>query len=92
MKRPPADRAAFLREACGDDDAIRLELEATLANISRAEVFLEQPLGAVAAHALKPSTDTALTGRRLNSLAIGRIDWRRRHGAGVSGPRHRTEP
>ena len=51
MKRPPADRAAFLREACGDDDAIRLELEATLANVSRAEVFLEQPLGTLAAHA-----------------------------------------
>ena len=73
MKRPPADRAAFLREACGDDDAIRLELEATLVNVSRAEVFLEQPLAALAAQAMEPSTDTVLTGLRLNTLVIGKM-------------------
>ena len=73
MKRPPADRAAFLREACGDDDAIRLELEATLVNVSRAEMFLEQPLAALAAHAMEPSTDTVLTGLRLNTLVIGKM-------------------
>ena len=50
---------------------LRLELEATLANVSRAEVFLEQPLGALAAHVMGLSTDTALTGLRLNTLAIG---------------------
>ena len=73
MTRPPADRAAFLREACGDDDAIRLELEATLVNVSRAEMFLEQPLAALAAHAMEPSTDTVLTGLRLNTLVIGKM-------------------
>ena len=73
MTRPPADRAAFLREACGDDDAIRLELEATLVNVSRAEMFLEQPLAALAARAMEPSTDTVLTGLRLNTLVIGKM-------------------
>ncbi len=73
MTRPPTDRAAFLREACGDDDATQLELEATLVNVSRAEVFLEQPLAAVAAHVMEPLTDTVLTGQRLNTLAIGKL-------------------
>ena len=73
MERPPADRAAFLREACGDDDAIRLELEATLVNVSRAEVFLEQPLAALAAQVMEPSTDAVLTGLRLNTLVIGKM-------------------
>ena len=35
MTRPPAYWAAFLREVCGDDHASRLELEATLVNVSR---------------------------------------------------------
>ena len=68
MTRPPADRAAFLREACRDDDASQLELEVTLVDVSRAEDFLEQPLAAVAADVMEPSTDTVLTGLRLNTL------------------------
>jgi serine/threonine protein kinase len=73
MTRPPTDRAAFLREACGDDDATQLELETTLMNVSRAEVFLEQPIATVAAHVMEPSTDTMLTGQRLNTLVIGKM-------------------
>ena len=73
MMRPPADRAAFLRDACGGNDAIRREIEATLANVSRAEMFMERPLAALAAHALAPATGTALTGARLNALVIGRM-------------------
>ena len=36
-------------------------------------MFLEQPLAAVAAHAMEPSTDTVLTGLRLNTLVIGKM-------------------
>ena len=71
IERPQAERAAFLRDACGDDDTIRHELEATLANVSRAEVFLEQPLAALAAQVMEHPTDAVLTGLRLNALAIG---------------------
>ena len=42
-------------------------------NVSRAEVFLEQPLAALAAQAMEPSTDTVLTGLRLNTLVIGKM-------------------
>lgn len=71
MERPPADRAAFLREACGNDEVMRPELEAALANVSRAEVFLEQPLAALAAQVMEPPTHSVLTGLRLNALVIG---------------------
>ncbi|AMY07770.1 Serine/threonine-protein kinase PrkC [Luteitalea pratensis] len=73
MTRPPADRAAFLREACRDDDASQLELEVTLVDVSRAEEFLEQPLAAVVADVMEPPTDTVLTGRRFNTLQIGKL-------------------
>jgi hypothetical protein len=62
MAHPPADRTAFLRDACGDDDALRHELEAALVHVSRAEVFLEQPLATLAAQLLEPPTETVLTG------------------------------
>jgi eukaryotic-like serine/threonine-protein kinase len=71
LDRPAADREAFLREACGDDADVRHEIEVVLANIARAEMFLEQPVAAVAAQVLEPSTDAVLTGVRLNGLAIG---------------------
>jgi eukaryotic-like serine/threonine-protein kinase len=70
LERLPGDRAAFLREACAGDDGMRREVEALLANSSRAEVFLEQPVAAVAAQVMQ-SSDDALTGRRLNALVIG---------------------
>jgi serine/threonine-protein kinase len=71
LARPPGDRAAFVREACTQDDGIRHEVEAILANVSCAESFLEQPLLAVAANVLGPSTDGMLTGLRLNGLVVG---------------------
>ena len=71
LERLPGDREAFLREACGGDEEVRHEIEAVLANIARAEMFLEQPVAAVAAQVLETSTDAVLTGGRLNALAIG---------------------
>src|SRR5262245_36893840 len=38
--RTAADRAAFLDTACGDDDGLRRELEAVLADETRAAAFL----------------------------------------------------
>ena len=71
MAHQPGDRAAFLRDACGDDDALRHDLEAALVHVSRAEEFLDQPLATVAAQLLEPPTETVLTGQRLNALVIG---------------------
>ena len=71
LERLTADREAFLRDACGGDEDIRQEVDAVLANIDRAERFLEQPVAAVAAQMIETSTDAGLTGTRLNALAIG---------------------
>ena len=57
LDRPPADREAFLREACSDNEEVRQEVEAVLSNFCRAEVFLEQPVASVAAQVMETSTD-----------------------------------
>src|SRR6187402_247005 len=42
-KRPPAERAVFLDEACGADDTLRREVESLLALQTDAEGFLSRP-------------------------------------------------
>src|SRR5918911_1583926 len=49
LARGPAERAAFLREACADDDSLRREVEALLSSYGRADDFIEQPAAEVAA-------------------------------------------
>src|SRR6187549_3803576 len=39
LERPPADRAAFVRDACAGDTALRAEVESLLANQSRADAL-----------------------------------------------------
>jgi serine/threonine-protein kinase len=71
LERQPGDREAFLCDACGGDDAVRQEIETVLANLPRAEMFLEQPLAEVAAQMLEGTPDPVLTGLKLNALTIG---------------------
>lgn len=52
LEQPPERRAAFLREACGDDRGLRQQLESLLALEGRAEAFLEQPAVELAAASL----------------------------------------
>jgi len=39
----PAERAAFLDNACGGDDVVRLEVESLLASAEKADTFLKTP-------------------------------------------------
>jgi serine/threonine protein kinase len=71
LEHAPADRAAFLHMACADDDALRHEVDAVLANISRAEAFLEQPVEAIAASVLEPLPAAPLSGHTFNTLVVG---------------------
>ena len=48
MEREPADRAAFLAEACGDDE-LRREVASLIASHQQADNFIEQPPDDVAA-------------------------------------------
>jgi len=46
LERSTGERAAFLTEACGNDDALRRELESLLEHQVRATDFIETPAGA----------------------------------------------
>ena len=79
LERPRHERSAYVREACGDDDALRREAESLLERDAQAGGFLSTPLAALAADAvtdsrggtrlLDPSDD--LTGRRLGHYELG---------------------
>ena len=49
LDRGPAERAAFLAEACGGDDELRREVESLIGFHERAENFIETPPAEVAA-------------------------------------------
>jgi Tol biopolymer transport system component len=42
LNRDPAERAAFIRESCGNDEDLRFEVESLLSKEPRAKDFLEQ--------------------------------------------------
>jgi serine/threonine protein kinase len=67
LDRPPADRDAFLLEACGQDAALRQEVESLLAYESASSQFLESPAAAVAAGGLARAD---AVGRQLGPYTI----------------------
>ena len=69
-KADPAERAAFLAEACGDDAARRQCLEGLLLAHACAANFLERP--PVAAHDRAPDATQALTGTPDPGVAASR--------------------
>jgi serine/threonine-protein kinase len=52
LARDPADRAAFLLTACGDDEALRCNVAALLQHDAAAEQFLQVPVLDVLAHVI----------------------------------------
>jgi serine/threonine-protein kinase len=48
LERAPDQRSAFLAEACGDDEALRCEVESLIATHEQATSFLETPLSKIA--------------------------------------------
>src|ERR1043166_2575957 len=49
LERKPEERSAFLHEKCGDDEALRREVESLLAYQQESEDFIESPALDVAA-------------------------------------------
>jgi len=66
LGRAPAEREAFLREACGDDEELRREVESLLAEESEAERLMEQPAVSAATQRL-----AVVRGTRLGPYEIG---------------------
>jgi Tol biopolymer transport system component/tRNA A-37 threonylcarbamoyl transferase component Bud32 len=64
------ERAAFVAAACGDDEALRREVEALLAHAPAAEGFLEATMGEVAAQVLAAEPGASLVGRQIGVYTI----------------------
>jgi len=78
MERAPAERAAFLVDACGGDDDLRLEVKSLLDLGELAEGFFETPPADVAADWLAAKESRA-------GQMIGHYRIKRRLGAGGMG-------
>jgi serine/threonine protein kinase/TolB-like protein/Tfp pilus assembly protein PilF len=70
LERKPAERAAFLREACAGEDAVRSEIESLLGYQEKAEQFIEAPAFEVAAKRMPEDQVNSMVGRQLGSYTI----------------------
>jgi serine/threonine protein kinase/Tfp pilus assembly protein PilF len=70
LERPPAQRAAFLDEACAGDEELRREVEAVLQAHQQAGSFLAAPALEAVAKAVAREQAQSLTGRRLSHYQV----------------------
>ncbi len=68
LERDPEERRGFLLQACGDDDALRAEIESLLSSFDGAPTFLEDSPAAC----LSSSQSRAIAGRRIGAYRIVR--------------------
>src|SRR5215475_365918 len=70
LERAPEERAAFISEACGDDDSLRREVESLLAFDEAAKSFIEEPAYAVAAPLIVGDDAQSLLGKTIGHYQI----------------------
>lgn len=71
LEKQPADRAAFLDQACAGDEGLRREIESLLSYVGQAEKFIESPALEVTAKALAAQHNpTVRTGETLNQYRL----------------------
>ena len=63
----PRERPAFLAAACGDDDALRDDVQSLLVHTSRAADFLDSSALAAMAHAVADPQPVLVAGRRIGT-------------------------
>src|SRR5437870_1402732 len=74
LEREPAERRAFLDEACAGDEELRGEIESLLAYDARAAGFLETPAMEVEAESMAADRDTSVIGKTvLHYRILGRL-------------------
>src|SRR5947209_2879601 len=70
LEREPAQRAAFLAEACAGDDSLRREIETLIASHEGAENFMETPASDVAAEMLSHAQSRLEMGQQLGEYRV----------------------
>jgi serine/threonine protein kinase len=70
LGRTPAERGAFLDEACGADEAMRKEVESLLASSDEADEFLKSPVIEDAAALLGDSRQASTVGPNIGPYTI----------------------
>src|SRR5688572_3306901 len=70
LERPPEERAGFLAEACGTDEAIRQKVEALLAAHEQSGEFLDAPAFEVTGSKLTLEQPSPLANRILGHYKI----------------------
>jgi serine/threonine protein kinase len=71
LEKSPAEREAFLKESCGDDEDLRREVESLLSFDERAEDFIESPPGALAEEFLGDGEkNDNLSGRKFSHYRV----------------------
>jgi non-specific serine/threonine protein kinase/serine/threonine-protein kinase len=72
LEREPSEWGAFLSESCGDDDALRAEVESLLRHEERARDFIESPAFQLAAELLDDGDTELRAGQTLDGYEIKR--------------------
>jgi len=70
VERAPEERAAFLDEACHDDEGVRREVDSLLTSHERAENFIELPAFEVAPEFATNDSASALVGKLISHYRI----------------------
>src|SRR6266567_1382783 len=70
VERAPEERAAFLDEACNDDEGMRREVESLLTSYEQAENFIEVPAFEVAPELVTNDRAGALVGKLIGHYRI----------------------
>src|SRR5215470_1820431 len=70
VQRAPEERAAFLDEACHDDEEMRREVESLLTSHERAENFIEVPAFEVAPELVTNDKAGSLVGKLIGHFRI----------------------
>ncbi|MBI1765254.1 MAG: hypothetical protein HYR56_27895 [Acidobacteria bacterium] len=84
LEYTPAERAAFINEACGGDDSLRREVELLLSAEDQAGSFLNAPAYAVAAELLVENGNPFIAGKIHQPLSNHFAVGQRRDGRGLS--------
>jgi TolB-like protein/lipoprotein NlpI len=70
LRRPPAERQDFIKEACGDDELLLAEVESLFSSLDNADSFLETPAVAGLAESVVGNSKRLEKGERVGPYKI----------------------